>query len=178
MSAVAIAAGRRRVPVACSCVPLVAVLAFAAPAAGAPSPKLENAARLDVASQARVDARLLTLSVSTRALPGPANVRILLPTGYSPKARKRYPVLYLFHGTSGGAADWTKSGDAEKSTTGLPLIVVMPDIGLGYDGGGWCTNWYNGGAYGPPEWERFHIDQLIPWVDRNLRTIAGRSGRA
>jgi esterase/lipase superfamily enzyme len=27
-------------------------------------------------------------------------------------------------------------------------------------------------------WETFHVDQLIPWVDRNLRTIRARSGRA
>lgn len=44
--------------------------------------------------------------------------------------------------------------------------------------GGWCTNWYNGGLGGPPEWETFHIDQLIPWVDASYRTIAARSGRA
>jgi hypothetical protein len=31
------------------------------------------------------------------------------------------------------------------------MIVVMPDIALNDDGGGWCTDWYNGGAYGPPK---------------------------
>ncbi len=54
----------------------------------------------------------------------------------------------------------------------------MPDIAQNDNGGGWCTDWYNGGAYGQPEWERFHIDQLIPWIDHNLRTIADRQGRA
>ena len=54
----------------------------------------------------------------------------------------------------------------------------MPDIALSYAGGGWCTDWFNGGAGGPPRWETFHIDQLIPWVDRNLRTVANRGGRA
>ena len=50
----------------------------------------------------------------------------------------------------------------------------MPDIALNFDGGGWCTNWPDG-KY---KWETFHIDQLIPWVDANLRTVAARSGRA
>lgn len=149
-----------------------------ATSAVAAAPKLRDRAGLRVISQTRLDARLLVLSVASRALPGPANIRILLPSGYAAHPHRRYPVLYLLHGTSGGAADWTKSGDAEKTTAGLPLIVVMPDIGLGYDGGGWCTNWYNGGAQGVPEWETFHIGQLIPWVDGNLRTIAHRAGRA
>ena len=87
-------------------------------------------------------------------------------------------MLYLLHGTSGGAADWTTMGDAEQTTAGKPLIVVMPDIALDDDGGGWCTNWWNA-KRGGPEWETFHIDQLIPWVDatcgRFAREPAGRS---
>ena len=143
---------------------------------------------LRVVSERRLDSRLVELSVATKALDGkpagnpavhgPAKIRILLPGGYAQHPKRRYPVLYLLHGTSGGAADWTTQGGAEQTTAGLPLIVVMPDIALSDTGGGWCTNWYNGGAHGPPEWETFHIDQLIPWIDRNLRTIASRDGRA
>jgi pimeloyl-ACP methyl ester carboxylesterase len=33
-------------------------------------------------------------------------------------------------------------------------------------------------ALGPSQWETFHIDQLVPWVDANLRTVATRAGRA
>ncbi len=133
---------------------------------------------LRVLSVKRLDARLFALTVSTKALPAPANVRVLLPTGYARHPQRRYPVLYLLHGTSGGAADWTTMGGAEQTTAGKPLIVVMPDIALNDDGGGWCTNWWNAGKRGVPEWETFHIDQLIPWVDRNLRTIRSRGGRA
>jgi S-formylglutathione hydrolase FrmB len=105
-------------------------------------------------------------------------VRILLPSGYAKHPHKRYPVLYLLDGTSGHASDWTKLGEAEQTTAGKPLIVVMPNIDLNGDGGGWCTDWYNNGDHGQPQWETFHIDQLIPWVDRNLRTLADRDGRA
>jgi S-formylglutathione hydrolase FrmB len=129
-------------------------------------------------SQTQLDPRLIELSVSTTTLPGPAKVRILLPPDYSSNPGRRYPVFYLLHGTSGRASDWTEMGDAERTTAGLPVIVVMPDIALDGDGGGWCTNWVNGGAYGVPEWETFHMAQLIPWVDHNLRTIATREGRA
>jgi S-formylglutathione hydrolase FrmB len=164
----------RRAPTALA---LAGALALA-PAATAATPRFRDADGIHVASVRPLDPRLLAITVSTSVLPGPANVRILLPGDYARHRHRRYPVLYLLHGTSGGAADWTKLGDAERTTAGLPLIVVMPDIALHNDGGGWCTNWYNAGRYGLPEWETFHIDQLIPWVDRNLRTIAARDGRA
>jgi S-formylglutathione hydrolase FrmB len=162
---------------------LACVLAFGARAAAArtapaAAPSFASADGIQVVSAHQLDPRLFTLSVATDALNGPANVRILLPTGYAAHPSRRYPVLYLLHGTSGGAADWTAIGDAEQTTAGRPLIVVMPDIAQNDNGGGWCTDWYNGGAYGRPQWERFHIDQLIPWVDHNLRTVANRDGRA
>jgi S-formylglutathione hydrolase FrmB len=156
---------------------LVALAVLTAPA-GAQALKFHDGNGLRVLSAKQLDARLFALTVSTTALPGPANVRVLLPTGYAHHPRRRYPVLYLFHGTSGGAADWTTMGGAEQTTAGRPLIVVMPDIALNDDGGGWCTNWWNAGKRGVPEWETFHIDQLIPWIDRNLRTIRSRAGRA
>jgi S-formylglutathione hydrolase FrmB len=145
---------------------------LAAPAAAAPV--LKSGDGLTVTSQKSLDSRLIALTVKTGALPGPANVRILLPTGYAQHPHKHYPVLYLLHGTSGGASDWTTMGDAEQTTAGLPLIVVMPDIALNDDGGGWCTNWPDGEYH----WLTFHIDQLVPWVQANLRTLNTRSERA
>ncbi|MQA64212.1 MAG: hypothetical protein GEU86_22780 [Actinophytocola sp.] len=40
------------------------------------------------------------------------------------------------------------------------------------------SDWYNDGAFGPPQYETYHIRQLIPWVDSYYSTIPGRSGRA
>jgi S-formylglutathione hydrolase FrmB len=133
---------------------------------------------LRVSATQRLDARLVDVTVRTSSLPGPAHIRIMLPTGYGSHPARRYPVLYLLHGTSGGAADWTALGGAEQTTAGKPLIVVMPDIALNDDGGGWCTNWPRSTPAGRPQWETFHIDQLIPWIDANLRTVASRGGRA
>ena len=160
-------------------VALLAILAWtmlvsSAAASRHATPSFLSGEGLQVSSIQRLDKRLYELTVTTSALPGPAAVRILLPDSYEAEPKRRYPVLYLFHGTSGGAADWTVKGEAEQTTEGLPLIVVMPDIGLNDDGGGYCTNWVSG-TY---SWETFHIDELIPWVDANLRTIATRAGRA
>jgi S-formylglutathione hydrolase FrmB len=127
---------------------------------------------LHVLSVKQVDPRLVALQVKTAALPDPANVYVLLPPGYT--AYRRYPVLYLLHGTSGTASDWTKQGDAEQVIGNRQLITVMPDIALNDGGGGWCSDW-PGGAQ---SWESFHIRQLIPWIDSNLSTIPTRAGRA
>ena len=154
------------------------IMLLAAPSIAAAAPALADGDGLHVLSVNRLDQRLVEVSVSSPELPGPANLRLLLPANYEARPTRRYPVLYLLHGTNGGAADWTVKGEAEKTTAGLPVIIVMPDIGLNDSGGGFCTNWVNGGAYGVPEWETFHIKQLIPWIDHNLRTIPARKARA
>ena len=155
---------------------LLAVLAPALVAAQA-TPRLEDAHGIRVDAVEQLDPRQLAVQVSTAALQQPVDVRILLPDGYAGGAR-RYPVLYLFHGTSGRASDWVNAGNAVETTAGLPLIVVMPDAGFDGDGGGWFADWFNGGAGGQPMWETFHVGQVIPWIDANLRTVRARHGRA
>jgi S-formylglutathione hydrolase FrmB len=126
-----------------------------------------------VSSQPRGE-RLVELTLRTPALAADTHVRVLLPAGYDSSGRTRYPVLYLLHGAIDDYKSWTDKGDAEAITKGLPLIVVMPDAGQF----GNYTNWFNDGAFGQPEWEKWHIDQLVPWIDTHYPTIAKRSGRA
>ncbi|HLY36920.1 MAG TPA: alpha/beta hydrolase family protein [Candidatus Binatia bacterium] len=154
------------------------VLATLARATDAASPAFHDGFGIHVESAEALDPRQLAVHVSTAALQHPVDVRILVPDDYDANPKKRYPVLYLFHGTSGRASDWVMFGHAEETTAGLPLIVVMPDAGFDGDGGGWFTDWYNGGAGGQPMWETYHVGQLIPWIDDNLRTIVARRGRA
>ena len=146
----------------------------APPASSPPAVTFANGDGLSVQTQKALDTRLYALTMTTKALPGIVNVRILLPAGYASHPHERYPVLYLLHGTSGTASDWTVMGNAEQATAGLPLIVVMPDIALNDGGGGYCTNFPDG----TQDWTTFHIGQLIPWVQANLRTLDTRSERA
>ncbi len=130
---------------------------------------------IQVVAQERLSDRQYHVVVSTPALGRAVDVRILVPSDYD--ATTPLPVLYLFHGTSGRAADWV--ADAQRLTEGKPLIVVMPDAGFDGNGGGWFTNWVDTTTkLGPSQWETFHVDQLIPWIDANLRTRATRDGRA
>jgi S-formylglutathione hydrolase FrmB len=151
----------------------MAVLAIAVALAAASSARAADH-DIQVLSSQQLDSRLVQLQLSTPALKSPTGVRVLLPADYNQQTDRRYAVLYLLHGAQGNDTDWTTVGDAEAITAGAPLIVVMPDGGKG----GWYTNWVNRRAYGPPEWETYHVNELIPWIDDHYRTIAARDGRA
>src|SRR6478672_8672887 len=148
------------------------VAALCAPAAAAPT--FQDAGGLHVTAVNQVNARLFAVTVTTAALPSSAQVYVLLPPDYDSSPTGHWPVFYLLDGTSGRASDWTQFGHAEQVIGNREVITVMPDITLNGNGGGWCTNWPNGAQ----SWEKFHIDQLVPWVDTNLRTNASRGQRA
>ena len=135
---------------------------------------------LTVVSQRSLSNRLIEVTVETAAVRGPQSVHILLPSAYELKTRKHYPVLYLLHGggnpqSPAGSGDWTVGpGDAENITAASELITVMPSGG----NGGWYTDWAFPRLAAPQKWETFHMKQLIPWIDHNLKTIAEKQGRA
>jgi len=133
---------------------------------------------LAVQTVERLSPRLYDMTVSSTAVDGTLHIRVLLPDGYEQNPTRRYPVVYLFPGTGDTAAKWTELGGVEATTAGRPLITVMPDLGVAGNGGGFCANWFNAGKGGHPMWESFEAGQVVPFIDRNLRTRARRSGRA
>ncbi len=132
---------------------------------------------LTVTRSEQLSERLVEYGFTTPALSGETNVRVLLPAGYTAHPERRYPVLYLLHGCCdfdvAGSQAWTVHGEAEQATAELPLIVVMPDGGRG----GFYSDWHRNGLGGTPMWETYHLDQLVPWIDRHFRTRAERGGR-
>ncbi|KAA9162950.1 esterase family protein [Amycolatopsis acidicola] len=135
-----------------------------------PVPARADPDELQVVSQRQVNARLLELTATTPAIDGETGFRVLLPDGYDEHPQQRYRVLYLLHGGTSDYRWWTDEGDAQAITAGVPVIVVMPDGGQG----GWYSDWLNFGFGGPPEWETYHLDQLVPWVDGHFRTDSVR----
>jgi S-formylglutathione hydrolase FrmB len=97
---------------------------------------------------------------------------VYLPPGFTASAR--YPVVYLLHGMPGGPQEYLSSLDIAAVADGLiargrtrPFIAVVPAAGP--------TAHYNGEWAGP--WERYLIDDVLPWVDAHLPTLATRSAR-
>lgn len=139
------------------------------------APNFVSSNGITVQSVSKLNAELYELVLTTTAVRGNQKVRILLPRDYTTSGKSRhYPVLYLFHGSLGNAADWTVSGKAQAILGHSSLITVMPDGGTF----GWYTNWLKPGNAAPQNWRTFHMEQLVPWIDRNLRTVAERKGRA
>jgi S-formylglutathione hydrolase FrmB len=105
---------------------------------------------------------------------GEHTIMVTLPEDYA-DGDTRYPVQYHLHGHPDRPNTVANQQMFEESTAGVPLITVAPNG----SGRGWYTNWTNPPAdLGKQNWENFHLDQVIPFVDANLRTIPTREGRA
>ncbi|WP_424887309.1 alpha/beta hydrolase [Streptomyces sp. XH2] len=130
---------------------------------------------LRITERGESDPRMWYYRFQTGAIGGwnPA-VNVLLPDDYHTSGR-RYPVLYLLHGGKGDFIEFDRlpEGGIRAWTAGKPLIVVMPDGGQA----GWYSNPVSSNV-GARNWEFFHIEQLIPWIDDNFRTYAEYDGRA
>lgn len=148
--------------------------AVAAPAA----PAYKNAAGITVKSVKQVTARTHEIVMTTKAIDPSTTyakelrVRVTLPVSYNQQPNKRYPSLYLLHGQGGEYSDWTEKGDLENIVGNRDLIVITPEGGRA----GWYTNWRDNNP--AQQWETFHINQLIPFIDANLRTKNNKSNRA
>jgi S-formylglutathione hydrolase FrmB len=140
-------------------------------AAGFPAPALANPAR--ITGERQVTPRLIELTIATPAFAAPTKVDVTMPTGYDADASRRWPVTYFTAGTMNRYYAFNRTLSGEKLTTAYPSLIVSPDANSGY----W-SDWYNGGAFGPPKYETFVIDQLIPLIDARFRTLADRSHRA
>src|SRR4051794_8994328 len=68
----------------------------------AATPAVASAAGLEVTGRAQLTPRLSEVTTRTPSFDFPVRVRVLLPDGYS--AKRRYPVLYLLHGSLDNSA--------------------------------------------------------------------------
>lgn len=119
------------------------------------------------------DGRVVTLTISTTAFTTPTKVDVDLPTSYDAQPHRRWPVTYVLAGTMNNYASFNNVVHGVELTKDFPAIVVSPNGNSGY----W-SDWYNSGAFGPPEYETYVIDQLVPMIDATFRTIPTRAERA
>ena len=105
---------------------------------------------------------------------------IYLPPAYANEPNRRFPVLYWLHGSGDPLAGITQvtgylsSGMAQGLIP--PMIVVIPN-GMNYSM--WCNSKPKvpGAGSGAVPMENVVLNDLVPHVDANFRTIAQRSGR-
>jgi len=117
------------------------------------------------------------------------------PPGYDTNTSIRYPVLYLQHGGGEDERVWIEMGRTNLILDNLlaegkakPMIVVMETSAVGTPGGAGAGPGAAGagrgpgfGGFGGPgggPYGQLMVNDLIPWVDRNFRTLADKDHRA
>ena len=133
-------------------------------------------------------------SVTTRWYDSPSlgisrRMVVYTPYGYEKNPKQKYPVLYLLHGGGGDEEAWTSMGRAAQILDNLiekglakPMIVVMPNGN---------PNQQAANTLGlptlpmdrqDPKWQNAYVNSLVkeivPFIDKEYRTIAKKEGRA
>ncbi len=102
---------------------------------------------------------------------------VYLPPSYNTTAgrTRRYPVLYLLHGSPGGERDWFSAGKADQSANTLIALGKIPELILVVADG-------NGRPGATSEWgnsfdhhqniETYVASDLVKYVDQKYRTLA------
>ncbi len=124
-----------------------------------------------IVEERQISERLLELTIATTAFVEPTKVHVNLPAGYG--TSRRWPVTFYLAGTNHTYADFNQQYGGGELTDKFASLVVSPTGRSGY----W-SDWYNRGAFGPPLYETYVIDQLIPLIDQRFSTIGKREGRA
>jgi enterochelin esterase-like enzyme len=117
----------------------------------------------------------------SKALGVPRRMQIYTPPGYATSGR-RYPVFYLLHGGGDNDLSWLMAGRANFIFDNLiaagkakPMIVVMPAGHTPLAPGAAPPPI---GATAPDAFARDLLGDVMPYVERNYRTLTGRENRA
>ena len=114
---------------------------------------------------------------------------VYTPYGYEKNPKAKYPVLYLLHGGGGDEEAWTSMGRAAQILDNLiekglakPMIVVMPNGNPNQKAAGVLGIEAEPMDRQDPKWQNAYVTSLvkeiIPFIDKEYRTIAKASGRA
>lgn len=104
---------------------------------------------------------------------------VYTPAEYNKNTKKKYPVLYLQHGWGEDETAWSNQGHANLIMDNLiaegkcePFIIVMTY--------GMTNEARHGtiGSFNPKNFETVLVDELIPYIDSNFRTIPNKKNRA
>ncbi len=111
------------------------------------------------------DTQQLASKLMARSMP----YRIILPTNYRTDEKARFAVLYLLHGLTGHYTNWTDKTKLNDYAAKHQFIIVTPEGDNG---------WYSDSVSTPNDkYESYIIQELIPEIDKNYRTLADREHR-
>ncbi|MDQ4122253.1 MAG: esterase family protein [Acidobacteriota bacterium] len=136
------------------------------------APNAAKAQQQTASSQSEVKtsaASLRTTELDSKLMRRKMPYQVIFPTGYESEKAARFPVLYLLHGLSGHYDNWASKTNLTKFAINHRIILVMPEGGDG---------WYTDGAIAPNDkYESYIVQELVPEIDKNYRTIAEKRAR-
>jgi enterochelin esterase-like enzyme len=113
-------------------------------------------------------------------------MHVYTPPGYEASGSQKYPVFYLLHGAGDCDESWTSVGRAGFIIDNLiadkkakPMIVVMPAGHTSQTQG--MGRGAAPAAGGPPPRDEFgedFVNDIMPYVEKNYRTLNDRAHRA
>ena len=110
---------------------------------------------------------------------------IYTPAGYEKNTKKKYPVLYLLHGGGGDEEAWPSMGRAVQILDNLiakglaePMIVVMPNGNPNQRAAQTLNLPTDGKVNGQNAYVNSLVKEIVPFIDKEYRTIAKADGRA
>lgn len=110
------------------------------------------------------------ITIPSKALKREAPITIVLPDSYG-QGNQKYPVIYFLHGHGDNNTHWiSRIPTIPQLADELGFIAVCPDG---------QKSWYFNSYTNPSNQFETHIAQeVVPYIDKNFRTLATRDCRA
>jgi S-formylglutathione hydrolase FrmB len=110
-----------------------------------------------------------TFDVPSAAMGAPVKVSVVTPAAYGADGISRYPVVYLLHGAGNDHTTYLQPFLLD-GVDKWRFIAVVPDGKL---------DWWMDSPVSPNvRRETFVVNELVPWVDAEFRTLPQRQRRA
>ncbi len=139
------------------------ILAFAVPF----SINAQKAETKQIVNQSAVSVQDLKLNSKLMAREMP--YKLILPADYKTAKEQKYAVIYLLHGLTGHYDNWMGKTKLTEYAEKHNFIIVTPEGNNG---------WYSDSATVPNDkYESYIIQELIPEIDKNFRTVADKNHR-
>ena len=111
----------------------------------------------------------------SKYMPDPVAYCALLPPSYDAQTARRFPVLYFLHGLGGDQSFLVSSGgwniieDDQEQKKLAEFVVITPQAD---------STFYINSKDGRRKYEDFFIRDFIPQMEKHLRLLGTRAGRA
>ena len=118
---------------------------------------------------ALLGADVKTFDVPSAAMGAAVKVSVVTPAAYGTDSKARFPVVYLLHGAGNDHTTYLQPFLLD-GVDKWRFIAVVPDGKLDW--------WLDSPVLPKVRRETFVVDELVPWVDAEFRTLPQRQRRA